>query len=119
MILKCRKCNLVLTNKLTELTNIGNLNENDNVDFIQRGYFFVSDGEFFSESKGKIISNKHDLINSKNHSNSKRLNGCCGLDGLDGLNKMCENGHEIGTECSDCWMPHCVIFEPELITIEK
>jgi hypothetical protein len=31
------------------------------------------------------------------------LNGCCGIDGMDGINTFCSNGHEIGTECSDCW----------------
>jgi hypothetical protein len=26
--------------------------------------------------------------------------------GCDGVNTVCGNGHEVGTECSDCWMPH-------------
>jgi hypothetical protein len=25
------------------------------------------------------------------------------VDGLDGINTFCENGHQIGTEQSDCW----------------
>lgn len=119
MIIKCKQCGLDLTAELTEVINTDNLNENDNQDFIQTGYYFVSDGEFYTNSEGLIIINKADLINSKNHFNQKRLNGCCGLDGTDGINKICNNGHEIGTEYSDCWIPHCVIFVPELIRIEN
>jgi hypothetical protein len=35
------------------------------------------------------------------------------MDGTDGINKLCANGHEIATEKSDCWMPTAVIFEKE------
>ena len=119
MIIKCGQCGLPLTKELKEINSIDSLNEKDNEDFIHIGFYYISDGEFFRESKGKIIINKRDLLNSKNHSDFKRLNGCCGLDGMDGLNKTCNNGHEIGIECSDCWMPHCIIFETELIKIEK
>lgn len=35
---------------------------------------------------------------SKSHADLSRLNGYCGLDGLDGLNKVCLNEHEVGTE---------------------
>ena len=39
-----------------------------------------------------------------------RRNGCCGLDGMDGPNRICRCGAEIGTEQSDCWTWH--IFTP-------
>jgi len=119
MVVRCRKCNIILSNKLTKLENNGQLNETDQQDYIKQGYYYVSDGEFYTLSENKIIINKADLINASNHSNKSRLNGCCGLDGMDGLNKVCKNGHEIATEFSDCWMPHSVIFEPELITITE
>jgi len=54
-----------------------------------------------------IVLNLKDTINTKHHSDQSRLNGCCGLDGL-GMNTLCANGHEIGTERSDCWMPHYI-----------
>lgn len=117
MIIRCKQCNLALTGELLELKNIDDLSEIENEDFIQKGYYYVSDGAFFTASGGKIIIHKGDLLNSKNHSDIGRLNGCCGLDGADGLNKMCNNGHEIATERSDCWIPHCVIFEPGAVEI--
>lgn len=117
MIIKCKTCGLPLTPSLKKLQAKELLNEEDNRNFIPRGYFVFSDGEFFTNSEGKIIINKEDLINSKDHSDSSRLYGCCGLDGMNGMNKTCNNNHEIGTEKSDCWMPHCVIFENEHIKI--
>lgn len=119
MIVKCKKCDKTLTNELSQLSEISLLNENDGEDFIPTGHYFISDGEFYTGTKGKILINNKDLINCKNHTNPARLNGCCGFDGLDGLNKTCTNEHEIATEFSDCWIPHCVIFESELIKIDE
>jgi hypothetical protein len=44
----------------------------------------------------------------------KRLNGCCGLDGCDGPNRVCRCGEHIGTEQSDCWSPR--VFVPDAET---
>jgi hypothetical protein len=41
-----------------------------------------------------------------------RLNGCCGLDGVDGPNQLCSCGAEIGTLKTDCWTAHVFIPEP-------
>lgn len=111
MQLFCRKCAIPVSGILQELPQSITLNETDGNDFISKGYYLVSDGEYFTGSEGKLIINKSDLINCKDHPDAGRLNGCCGLDGLDGVNKVCANGHEIGTEKSDCWMAHAFIFE--------
>lgn len=42
-------------------------------------------------------------------SEAHRLNGCCGLDGCDGPNRVCECGNLVGTEKSDCWTPRVFI----------
>ncbi|RKD94078.1 hypothetical protein [Marinifilum flexuosum] len=111
----CKKCNVELTNELVELSDRELLTEDDGKDFLPKGYYFVSDGGYFTASEGKIIINLKDLINTQNHNDFKRLNGCCDLDGMDGINKVCKNGHEIGTVKKDCWMPHCIIFESKLV----
>lgn len=49
---------------------------------------------------------------------SGERNGCCGVDGCDGPNLSCECGAVIGTERSDCWMPHFVVFEPGAVGID-
>ena len=115
MRVKCKYCDVELTDDLKELQSSGQLKDVDGEDFINRGQFFISDGDYYTGTETQIIINMADLKNSKNHSDPSRLNGCCGLDGLHGLNKVCINGHEIGTEMSDCWMAHSVIFDKERI----
>lgn len=44
---------------------------------------------------------------------SSKLNGCCGLYGSDGLNQLCNNGHEVATKKNDCWASNRVIFNKE------
>lgn len=115
MKITCKECQIELSTELVELTDKDKINENDQSDFLPIGTYFISDGQFFTETEKKIIINLKDVLNSKNHSDDNRLNGCCGPCGMDGLNEMCKNGHEIGTVKQDCWMPHCIIFEPENI----
>jgi hypothetical protein len=115
MKLKCKKCKIDLTDDLKEVFGKGQLMEIDKQDFIPRGHYFISDGEYYTGTENKIIICKSDLINSKNHTDHSRLGGCCGLDGTSGPNKLCINGHEVATEKSDCWHAHSIIFEKELI----
>jgi hypothetical protein len=44
--------------------------------------------------------------------NLKRLNGCCGWDGMDGPNQVCQCGSEVGTLQNDCWTSHVFIAQP-------
>jgi hypothetical protein len=112
MIVYCKECGLPLTQELKEYTG-KILGLGDGQDLIQRGYYAFSCNNNYTDTEKKIAINTKDLINTKNHSNPSRLNGCCGLDGGDGPNKICLNGHEVATEKSDCWMPHEVLFENE------
>ncbi len=74
------------------------------------GTFIVSSGDSFPARQ--IVANLTDLVNTGRHPNPRRLNGCCGLDGCDGRNRVCREGHEVGTERSDCWWAHAVHFDP-------
>ncbi|HEU4471568.1 MAG TPA: hypothetical protein VFR58_10820, partial [Flavisolibacter sp.] len=89
--------------ELEKISGPYELSEQDKDDYLPRGYFMFDDDEYFTGSKGKLIINKFDLINCKDHPDQNRLNGCYVLAGLDGINKVCCNGHEIATEKSDCW----------------
>lgn len=119
MIILCKICKIELTTDLLKLSDFTKTNEDDGKDFISEGNYIISDGECYTNTENKIIINKNNLINTKNHSIVARLNGCCGLDGQDGLNKVCSNNHEIGIEFSDCWLPHSVIFEPANILTKE
>ena len=108
---QCPYCNLEISSTLLELTNTERLVYSDGEDHVPLGHFIVSNGEYLAGSEGKVLLNRKDLKNVRLHSDRRRLKGCCGLDGLDGPNLICSNGHEIGTERSDCWMPHVVFLE--------
>lgn len=108
-----------ITGPLSELTDDSLLSEDDGSPHIPIGYFYKVEEDFFTGSHGKWIVAIPDLLMRQLHSERSRLSGCCGLDGLDGLNLVDSKGNEIGTEKSDCWMPHCVILEPTLVKTEE
>ncbi len=84
--------------------------EGDGMDYIQSGFYTLSDGMYYPGTEGAVIINFEDLLEVHDHTDIHRLNGCCGLDGSGGPNKLCANGHEVGTAYSDCWMPHAFVF---------
>lgn len=102
-----------MTRAVEALPADAELDESDGAPHVPVGRFAVSDGAYFPE--GAVIVNLSDAVGTRHHTNASRLNGCCGLDGLDGLNTLCANGHEIGTEKSDCWMPHALLLAPDAV----
>ncbi|QSX18449.1 hypothetical protein [Priestia megaterium] len=115
MKLICKNCETEITKQVTELKDLNLINKNDGKDYIPEGFFIIDNGEDDIQAKGSIIVNIKDLINSNYHTDDSRLNGCCGHDGLDGINRVCLNNHEIGTENSDCWMPHFIALNSALV----
>lgn len=116
MKLICKTCKTIISKEVVELKDLKLLNDIDGKDYIPEGFFIVGSQEEYPSKKGLIIINIKDLINSKHHSDESRLNGCCGQDGQDGMNRICVNNHEIGTENSDCWMAHFIGLDPEYVT---
>ena len=94
------------------------LKEADGEPLLATGFYVIHQarGELFYHCEdGDYVVNLTDMQNTKHHPNRSRLNGCCGLDGCDGVNTLCINGHEVGTEHSDCWMPHFMALPPGLV----
>jgi len=69
----------------------------------------------FWDAQGRFVVNLADLVGTRPSPDGRRLSGCCGRDGLDGPNLVCVNGHEVGTEKSDCWMPHAAVLLESVI----
>ena len=113
----CKTCHLEISEPLTELKDLNLIKEEMGHDYIPRGFYLIQEEEEDERVKGSIIINIKDLINTNRHSDGTRLNGCCGLDGTDGMNTVCLHDHEIGTEYSDCWRYHKVIFNPEKVRL--
>ena len=107
----CKKCLLPLTKELMLYTGTS-FGEAGEQPYIQPGYY-ATEHDFFTGFEGCVVVNLEDLVNVNDHTDKSRLNGCCGLDGCDGPNKVCSNGHEVATEKSDCWMPYAVLFDKE------
>lgn len=119
MKLVCKKCDEIVTQDLDVLKDEACLCEEDAKEYLPQGFYIVSKGEYNPENEGDYLLNLRDLLNLKHTTDLTRLNGCCGLDGLDGYNLLCKNGHEIGTERSDCWMPHYAIIDNGKVKMDQ
>ena len=114
MILYCPTCGLQISE------NVELLKDNDFTEFeyekdcIPKGFVIIfeqiDNEEFFGCRKGDYLLNLDDMKNLQDHTISLRLVGCCGI-GSGGINKLCLNGHEVGTEHSDCSMPRFFSIE--------
>jgi hypothetical protein len=108
VVFQCPACQRAITLPLLPLDAHQSLCLEAGKPIVPRGFFWVSDGEHFA--KDCAVVNLADLVSTKHHPDYRRLNGCCGLDGLDGPNLVCDNGHEVGTESSDCWTAHAAVL---------
>lgn len=117
VIFRCAICQLPLTGPLRLLADAVWLGEGDSKPLVPAGFFWKSDGNAWNGTAGHYCVNLADLRNVKPHPDNRRRNGCCGMDGCDGMNTVCGNGHEVGTECSDCWMPHFFHLAPTAVEV--
>ena len=125
VVFKCGECETGLTAPVRELTDSSVLvdpwetpmDEYGGEDYLPAGSYTVatSDENPRKDHVGHFILNNADTTNIRLHENRERTSGCCGLDGMDGANLLCENGHEVGTKRSDCWTLHYVAFDPTLV----
>jgi len=117
VFLSCSRCKIRITKSVRALDDPSVISIADGKPYLPSGLFLVSQSEDeIIHQPGEYILNLADLQNTKRHSNRSRLRGCCGLDGCNGPNIVCINGHEVGTERSDCWMPHFIAISPSAVT---
>ena len=114
VIFACPQCGVQLTAPVSELPTSERVLD-DGEQAVPTGFFAFSNDDYWTGSTGCAVVNLNDLQNTRYHPDSSRHNGCCGRDGCDGPNLLCSNGHEIGTERSDCWMAHGVVLLPTVI----
>lgn len=112
-ILQCGQCGVALTRPLPLLHDTRLLCKEDGEPYVPKGYLWCSTGDDYPV--GDWVIHLEELINAGFLPNGRHMSGCCGPSGLDGPNRVCANGHEIGTECSDCWMPHAIHLPPTLV----
>lgn len=119
--LYCRECEAQLTNWLRpirsakEMRDLCNLPCNAGEAPVPKGFALMLEGEVleaYLKSRRNPPANKHPeswmnlddvLATVTKVCDLTRLSGCCGLDGVDGPNRACACGAEVGTEQSDFW----------------
>jgi hypothetical protein len=111
----CKDCGILLMGHLVILASSGSMDFTDGANLLPQGRYWVSDGKYAPEVAGDFLVNLKDLQNVQLLGGS----GCCGVDGLNGPNIVCLNGHEVGTERSDCWMPHHAVMLVSQIEIRS
>ena len=117
MIFQCVKCKVPITKNVILTTGGPPLpdEEGHEVDWPPQGFFTVGppttqEPEIYPGSSKYLAFNLADMINTKH--NPANLSGCCGLDGLSGINTLCLNGDDLGMEFSDCWHSYHYIQVP-------
>lgn len=113
----CRNCGAAISAPVIVLEDERLLFSSDQVDRIPSGYAH-KETVFANDPAEKWCINLADARHLRHTDDSRRLNGCCGLDGLDGPNLVCETcGEAVATERSDCWMPHFIALESDKTSI--
>jgi hypothetical protein len=112
MHVRCGNCKTRLSEDV-RLAAADERNTNDGESYVPQGAAIQEDDSFFHQNVGGWILNIADVVKTHPTTAQRRLSGCCGLDGMDGPNLLCVHCEaEVATKKTDCWMPHCVIFEP-------
>jgi hypothetical protein len=119
MKLACKICGAVLTTELAPLADFSRLSNADGEPRIPKGFFHIAEPNSGFERGGSIVVNLDDLTGANRAKDGRPYNGCCGVDGCDGLNLVCSAGHDVATERSDCWMPHSAVFESEMVVLKE
>lgn len=115
IIIYCKKCKQRLTGKLIEI-ELKKIYFPDFAEAIPEGRFV-----YFKEGNAVNLYINRNQPLLKNHKDTRRFIGCCGSSGMDGMNKVCINNHEVATEFSDCYTSYytSVSLENTIIEIIK
>jgi len=117
LVFRCRQCHTVLTGGVqytawSPLPRIrGREHHSLGPSTVVAGGFSIDPEPFrFRDvTHETVVINPSDGARLQRHADSARLHGCCGLDGLDGPNLLCQGcEEEVGVEISDCWTEHDV-----------
>jgi hypothetical protein len=95
MMLRCAACHIAISGEVQSLPDRSRVSAEANSDFVPQGYYLIAStaDQTDSHTPGEFILNLKDTMNIKRHSDPTRLSGCCALDGLNGINTICVNGH--------------------------
>ena len=113
VVFACGECGAVITVPLLPWRD--GLCYEDGEAAVPRGHFALSDDDYRTGSTGQVLVNVDDVVGTSSHPDSRRSQGCCGLDGTEGPNLVCPSSHEVATACTDCWMSHAAVLVPNVV----
>jgi len=118
IVLKCPRCQAILTNQLKEFQLYLTL-FNEWEEIIERGHYSNGHSDISSVHQYRILINHRD---SKllNHKQLKNYMGCCGYYDTDFLNQICPNcGLGIATLVTECYTYNYIAFDKNKVIIKE
>ncbi|MFI8960646.1 hypothetical protein ACIGO8_00920 [Streptomyces sp. NPDC053493] len=67
--------------------------------------------------RGQYVLHPDDVLPLGFHPEIRRLVGCCGPAGDDGVNRVCACGAEVATAYADCCGPYETLFVPDAVRV--
>jgi len=118
VVFRCARCGVAVSQAVAALApEQGEGDLTDGADHVPPGTYrrtAEDEDDLPPAGRGAYVVNGRDLRGTQPHKDPRRRSGCCGPDGSLGPNLLCANGHEVGIEHADCWMPHFVALPPGL-----
>ena len=111
----CKICGCKLTEELIEIP-VSSLSWVYVTPLMQKNKYVLCKSKRTLQNNVLVANDQYYL---KDHSDESRFNGCCGSNGFRGLNKICENGHEVATEITDCGTAHYTEFDLMKVIIKE
>jgi hypothetical protein len=117
MSVRCRRCEATLTPLLKPVEGAFEPEVTDCENLIPRGSYWIAHDFLPEHVNSHIVVHLEDIFDLRPHPDPKRHSGCCGEDGCDGPNRICECSAALATVVSDCWTGYYAHFEPDLVTL--
>jgi len=112
----CSACQVTLTHPVVLLADPTLESKEIGTARVPRGAYLLE--EWGGPRLDWYVLNLEDAVHTKHHSDNDRFTGCCGPQGLDENNTVCINGHEVGSECSDCITTQFLWLDPKFVTLK-
>lgn len=115
--IQCSNCGRFLTGCLEPVPVDFDPDWPDCKNMIPRGHYWIAHDIQPERLNGHCLINLDDRFGLGYHPEARRHSGCCGRDGCDGPNQVCECGAEVATEVSDCWTSYFAHFETDAVAL--
>lgn len=124
VVYRCSQCDVRISRPVTTLTDSTLLHDREDLsmedpngepDYVPEGFVHKATDETadIPDTAGWPTLNPEDLFETS--LDVIVAVGCCGPDGLQGLNTECRNGHKVGIERGDCWTMHSIALNPDRV----